>query len=51
MLVERFEERCWSAELHRLRGVFLMAIGADKRQIEVRSGQPSVPRKSRSRFR
>jgi len=33
-LVERFEERCWSAELHRLRGVFLAAIGADEREIE-----------------
>jgi hypothetical protein len=26
-LVERFEERWWSAELHRLRGVFLAAMG------------------------
>jgi serine/threonine protein kinase/predicted ATPase len=26
--------RCWSAELHRLRGVFLTAIGADETQIE-----------------
>ena len=33
-LVERFEERCWCAELHRLRGVFLAAIGADETQIE-----------------
>ena len=33
-LVERFEERCWSAELHRLRGVFLTAMGADEPQIE-----------------
>jgi predicted ATPase len=33
-LVERFEERRWSAELHRLRGVFLAAIGADEREIE-----------------
>jgi predicted ATPase len=32
--VERFEERCWCAELHRLRGVFLTAIGADETQIE-----------------
>ena len=28
-LVERFEERYWCAELHRLRGVFLAAMGAD----------------------
>jgi adenylate cyclase len=33
-LVERFEDRHWSAELHRLRGVFLAAIGADETQIE-----------------
>jgi len=33
-LVERFEERWWSAELHRLRAVFLAAIGADEPQIE-----------------
>jgi predicted ATPase len=33
-LVERFEERWWCAELHRLRAVFLMALGADGSQIE-----------------
>jgi len=33
-VVERFEERGWSAELHRLRGVFLAAAGADDAQIE-----------------
>jgi tetratricopeptide (TPR) repeat protein len=33
-LVERFENRYWSAELHRLRGVFLAALGADATQIE-----------------
>src|SRR5260370_15112561 len=33
-LVERCEERHWCAELHRLRGVFLTAIGADEVQIE-----------------
>jgi hypothetical protein len=33
-LVERFENRYWSAELHRLRGVFLAALGADEAQIE-----------------
>ena len=33
-LVERFENRYWSAELHRLRGMFLAAMGADKTQIE-----------------
>src|SRR5262249_3076339 len=33
-LVERFENRYWSAEVHRLHGVFLAAIGADESQIE-----------------
>jgi hypothetical protein len=33
-LAERFEERWWCAELHRLRGVFLAALGADETQIE-----------------
>jgi serine/threonine protein kinase/predicted ATPase len=31
---ERSEERWWCAELHRLRGVFLAAMGADKAQVE-----------------
>jgi hypothetical protein len=31
---ERSEERAWSAELYRFRGVFLTAIGADETQIE-----------------
>jgi hypothetical protein len=33
-LTERFEQRYWRAELHRLRGVFLTALGADETQIE-----------------
>ncbi len=33
-MVERSEERWWCAELHRLRGVFLTAMGADETQIE-----------------
>ena len=32
--VERFDARWWSAELHRLRGVFLATLGADETQIE-----------------
>ena len=32
--VEKFENRYWSAELNRLRGVFLAAMGADEAQIE-----------------
>jgi tetratricopeptide (TPR) repeat protein len=31
---ERFENRYWSAELHRLRGVFLAAVGADDTEVE-----------------
>jgi predicted ATPase len=33
-LVERSEARWWCAELHRLRGVFLAAMGAEETQIE-----------------
>jgi hypothetical protein len=33
-LVERFEERRWCAELHRLRGLFLAALGAEETQAE-----------------
>ena len=33
-VVERSEDRHWCAELHRLRGVFLVAMGADEPQIE-----------------
>jgi predicted ATPase len=33
-LAERFEQRYWCAELHRLRGVFLATFGADETQIE-----------------
>jgi hypothetical protein len=33
-VVQRSEERWWSAELHRLRGVFLTAMGAEETQIE-----------------
>ena len=33
-MAEKQEERWWCAELYRLRGVFLAAIGADETQIE-----------------
>ena len=33
-LAERFEQHFCFAELHRLRGVFLAALGADETQIE-----------------
>ena len=32
--VERSDERWWCAELYRLRGVFLTAMGAEETQIE-----------------
>jgi len=38
-LVERFENRYWSAELHRLRGVFLTAMGAEESKIEASFGE------------
>jgi len=34
VLAARSEEHRWSAELHRLRGVFLATLGADEAQIE-----------------
>jgi hypothetical protein len=33
-VIERREERWWCAELHRLRGVLLTAMGADEVEIE-----------------
>jgi hypothetical protein len=33
-VIERREERWWCAELHRLRGIFLAALGAEETQIE-----------------
>ena len=33
-VIERREERWWSAELYRLKGVFLAAMGAQETQIE-----------------
>ena len=50
-LVERYGERWWCAELHRLRGVFLAAMGADETQIEASFCEPLEQQKSRSRFR
>ena len=38
-LVERFEHRYWWAELHRLRGVFLTAMGAEESKIEASFGE------------
>jgi hypothetical protein len=33
-LAQRSEDRFWCVELHRLRGVFLAALGAEKAQID-----------------
>jgi predicted ATPase len=38
-MAERSEERWWCTELHRLRGVFLTAMGADETQIEASFGE------------
>ena len=38
-VIERREERWWSPELHRLRGVFLTGIGADETKIEASFGE------------
>ena len=38
-VVQRLENRYWSAEVHRLRGVFLTAVGADEVQIEASFGE------------
>jgi hypothetical protein len=55
-LAERLEQRYRSAELHRLRGVFLTALGADETQIEtsfceairIAKGQKSVSLEKRA---
>jgi hypothetical protein len=39
VLAERSEERWWYAELHRLRGVFLTALGVEENQIEASFGE------------
>ena len=49
-LAERSEERWWCAEQHRLRGVFLTAIGADETQIEASFWAAISTASSRSRF-
>ena len=33
-LIRRFEDRSWHAELHRMKGVFLAALGAEETHIE-----------------
>ena len=55
-LAERFEQRVYFSRLHRLRGVFLTAIGADEAQIEasfsaairIAKGQKSVSLEKRA---
>jgi len=43
--------RFWSAELHRLRAVFLTTIGAEEIKLRLRSAKPSESQRSRNRFR
>ena len=50
-LVERSEDCCWCAEMHRLRGVFLAAMGANEMQIEASFCEAIRTAKERSRFR
>ena len=55
-LAERFEQRVYFSRLHRLRGVFLTAVGADEAQIEasfsaairIAKGQKSVSLEKRA---
>ena len=48
-VVEKSEERTWSAELHRLRGLFLAAVGAKETQTEAAfSAAISTARKQKS---
>jgi hypothetical protein len=55
-VMKKNEERHWGAELYRLRGVFLAAIGADEAQIEasfsaairIAKGQKSVSLEKRA---
>jgi hypothetical protein len=38
-MIGRFEDRHWCAELHRLRGLFLTAMGAEETKIEASFGE------------
>jgi hypothetical protein len=38
-VAQKTEERCWCAELHRLHGMFLAAMGANEAQIESSFGE------------
>jgi hypothetical protein len=50
-LVERFEGRWWSAEMQRLRGVFLALSVPTRRELRLHSAKPSESQRSRSPFR
>ena len=50
-VIEKFENRYWCAELHRLKGVFLTAMGAGEAQIEDSFCEAIRIAKDRSRFR
>jgi predicted ATPase len=49
-VVERFEERGSCAELHRLRGVFLVAMRAEEPKLRLHFAQPSESHGSRNRL-
>jgi hypothetical protein len=49
-IAERFEQRWYCAELHRLRGVFLAAIAGDEAQLKIPSTQRSGSHENISRF-
>jgi hypothetical protein len=46
-LAERSEVRFWYAEVHRLRAVFLAAMGAEETQIEASFPKPSESQRSK----
>jgi len=51
-VAERFEQRYSLSRLHRLRRVFLAAIGVPRRpKLRLRFAQPLILQNSRSRFR
>jgi hypothetical protein len=50
-LAERFEQRYFCAELHRLRAVFLAAMGGDETQIETSFGQAIKTAREQKSFR
>ena len=50
-VAERFEQRWYLSELHRLHGVFLAAIGTNETEIEASFITALKPLRNKSRFR